>query len=229
MRIIFVRHGEPDYQHDCLTETGKKQAEAASKRLAREGIEEIYASPMGRASETAAYTAKLLNLPIHTLDYMHEISWGGPGIPQEGHPWTLSDWMISQEDFDFFSKDWRQHPYFKNNTAVHYLDEISARFDALLLNQGYRHEGTRYFCETDQQKTIAVFSHGGSGGCVLAHLLALPFPYVCTVLPYEFTSIIILEFPVRKGEYVHPRIELFNDAAHILDISSGLVIQQKAD
>ena len=45
----------------------------------------------------------------------------------------------------------------------------------------------------------------------------------------EFTSIIILEFPVRKGEYVHPRIELFNDAAHILDISSGLVIQQKAD
>ena len=160
---------------------------------------------------------------------MHEISWGGPDIPQEGHPWTLSDWMISQEDFDFYGKDWRQHPYFKNNIAVQYLDGISAQFDALLQNQGYRHEGTRYFCETDQQKTIAVFSHGGSGGCVLAHLLALPFPYVCTVLPYEFTSVIILEFPVRRGEYVHPRIELFNDAAHILDISSGLVIQQKTD
>ncbi len=229
MRIIFVRHGEPDYQHDCLTETGKKQAEAASKRLAREGIDEIYASPMGRAAETAAYTAKLLNLPVHTLPYMHEISWGGPDIPQEGHPWTLSDWMISQEDFDFYGKDWRQHPYFKNNIAVQYLDEISVQFDALLQNQGYRHEGTRYYCETDQQKTIAVFSHGGSGGCVLAHLLALPFPYVCTVLPYEFTSVIILEFPVRRGEYVHPRIELFNDAAHILDISSGLVIQQKTD
>jgi probable phosphoglycerate mutase len=39
----------------------------------------------------------------------------------------------------------------------------------------------------------------------------------------------VLEFPVCKGEYVHPRIELFNDAAHILDISSGLKIQQKAD
>ena len=229
MRIIFVRHGEPDYQHDCLTETGKKQAEAASKRLAREGIDEIYASPMGRAAETAAYTAKLLNLPVHTLPYMHEISWGGPDIPQEGHPWTLSDWMISQEDFDFYGKDWRQHPYFKNNIAVQYLDEISVQFDALLQNQGYRHEGTRYYCETDQQKTIAVFSHGGSGACVLSHLLALPFPYVCTVLPYEFTSIIILEFPVRMGEYVHPRIELFNDAAHTLEISSGLKFQNKVD
>ena len=229
MRIIFVRHGEPDYANDCLTETGRKQAEAASRRLEREGIEEIYASPMGRASQTAAFTAQRLGLPVRTLGYMHEISWGGPGIPEEGHPWTLSDWMISREDFDFFRADWREHPYFKGNAAVRYLDEISEKFDALLLEQGYRHEGTRYFCDTDRQKTIAVFSHGGSGACVLSHLLALPFPYVCTVLPYEFTSVTVLEFPVCKGEYVHPRIELFNDAAHILDISSGLKIQQKAD
>ena len=35
MRIIFVRHGEPDYAHDCLTDMGKLQAvngAAGSKR-----------------------------------------------------------------------------------------------------------------------------------------------------------------------------------------------------
>ena len=229
MRIIFVRHGEPDYERDCLTETGRMQAAAAAKRLAREGIAEIYASPMGRASETASFTAERLGLPVQTLDFMHEISWGGPGIPVEGHPWTLSDWMISRDDFDFFHADWTQHPYFRDNVAVRYLREVSARFDEFLLGQGYRHEGTRFLCGTDTQKTIAVFSHGGSGACVLAHLLALPFPYVCTVLPYEFTSVITLEFPVRMGEYVHPRIELFNDTAHTQDISSGLVFQQKTD
>lgn len=229
MRIIFVRHGEPDYERDCLTETGKKQAEAAANRLAREEIAEIYASPMGRAAQTAAFTAKRLNLPVRTLDFMHEISWGGPGIPQEGHPWTVSDWMIAQENFDFYHTDWREHPYYKNNIAVRYLNEISVQFDAFIRRQGYRHEGTRYFCETDRQKTIAVFSHGGSGACVLSNLLALPFPYVCTVLPYEFASVIILEFPVRKGEYVHPRIELFNDTAHTRNISSGLKFQEKAD
>ena len=161
MRIIFVRHGEPDYEKDCLTATGRMQAQAAAERLAREGIEEIYASPNGRAAETAAYTAERLGLPVRTLDYMHEISWGGPGVPQEGHPWTLSDWLVAREDFDFYHADWRQHPYFKNNVAVNYLEDISRRFDALLLRQGYRHEGTRYFCETDRQKTFAVFSHGG--------------------------------------------------------------------
>ena len=36
MRIIFVRHGEPDYVNDCLTETGKKQAD--EKRDGRFGL-----------------------------------------------------------------------------------------------------------------------------------------------------------------------------------------------
>lgn len=229
MRIIFVRHGEPDYEKDCLTETGKKQAAAAAVRLEREGISEIYSSPNGRAAQTAGFTAERLGLPVETLDYMHEISWGGPGIPEEGHPWTLSDWMISREDFDFYHADWRQHPWFRDNVAVQYQDRLAAEFDALLLRQGYRHEGTRYLCETDRQKTIAVFSHGGSGACVLAHLLALPFPYVCTVMPYDFTSVIILEFPVRKGEYVHPRIELFNDCAHIRGLSDGIKFQQDSE
>lgn len=229
MRMVFVRHGEPDYEKDCLTEIGKKQAEAAAERLVREGITEIYASPMGRASETAAFTAKRLGLTIQTLPFMHEISWGGPGVPAEGHPWTISDWMISRDDFDFFHADWRQHPGFRNNTAVQYLDEISVQTDRFVLQHGYRHKGTRFFCETDQQETFAIFSHGGSGACMLAHLLSLPFPYVCTVMPYEYTSIIILDFPVSAGNYVHPRIELFNDAAHILNISRGLVFQQTAD
>ena len=226
MRIVFVRHGEPDYKKDCLTLNGNKQAEAAAARLEREDISEIYASSMGRAQETAGYTARRLGLPVHTLDFMQEISWGGPDIPMEGHPWTISDWMINEEQYDFYREDWRQHPYFKNNIAVDYLNDIGGKFDALLLRQGYRHEGLRYYCETDQQKTIAVFSHGGSGACVLSHLLARPFPYVCSVMPYGLTSITILNFPVQTGEYVHPRIELFNDMAHTMHNSGGLVFER---
>ena len=43
MRILFVRHGDPDYKNDCLTELGREQAEAVSRRLLPEGISEIYA------------------------------------------------------------------------------------------------------------------------------------------------------------------------------------------
>ena len=62
MRLIMVRHGEPNYVDDCLTETGKKQAEAAAERLMLEPIDEIYSSPNGRAHNTAEYTAKAQGL-----------------------------------------------------------------------------------------------------------------------------------------------------------------------
>lgn len=229
MRIVFVRHGEPDYEHDCLTETGRRQAAAAAERLRGEGITAIYSSPNGRALETAGFTARLLQLPVTQLDYMHEISWGGPDIPENGHPWTLSDWMIDREAFDFYHQDWRSHPYFAENAALRYYDKITAEIDAFLLKRGYLHEQNRFLCQGGREETIALFSHGGSGACVLSHLLALPFPYVSSVMTYYFTSVTILNFPVREGQYVHPRLELFNDAAHIRTDGEGLALQREAE
>lgn len=229
MRIVFVRHGEPNYELDCLTETGHRQAAACAERLAGEGISEIYASPCGRAAETAAHTAKRLGLPVTTLDYMHEIGWGGEGVPCEGHPWTLGDALIEQEDFDYYAADWREHPFFKGNVATEYHAMISEKIDAFLAGYGYHRAGTRYFCANGSDRTVALFSHGGSGACALAHILSLPFPYVCSVLPYDFTSIIIVNLPVVVAGYVHPRIELFNDCAHIHRDSRDPLLQQKPD
>lgn len=228
MRIVFVRHGEPDYENDCLTAEGRRQAAAAAERLAGEGISKIYASPLGRAAETAAYTARRLKLPVVTLDYMREISWGGPGIPLEGHPWTLADRMI-EEGFDFYARDWREHPYFKGNAATRYYEMIAAEIDAFLAGHGYRREGGRFLCLGGKDETIALFSHGGSGACALARVLSLPFPWVASVMPYDFTSVIIVEFPVREGEYVRARLELFNDAAHIRRAPGGPRLQQTSE
>ena len=229
MRLIFVRHGEPDYEHDCLTETGKLQAAAAAERLSGEGISAIFSSPNGRARETAAAAAARLGLPVTVLDYMHEISWGGPGIPENGHPWTLSDRMLTDDNFDFFARDWRTHPSFAGNDALKYYDLVVSRFGELMKSRGYTQDGRRFFCDTDRDETVAVFSHGGSGAAALSGLLSLPFPYVLCVMPYDYTSVIILDFPVRKGEYVHPRLELFNDARHIRTGGSRPAIQQVSE
>ena len=228
MRIIFVRHGEPDYARDCLTDAGRAQAEAAARRLAGEGIRAIYASPCGRAAETAACTAKRLGLPVTTLEYMREISWGGPGVPCDGHPWTLGDRMLA-EGFDFFGQDWREHPYFRQNVATAHCARIAERIDGFLEDHGYRHQGRRFLCERGGDETVALFSHGGSGACALAHLLNLPFPYVASVLPYDFTSVIILDFPAVPGAYVFPRVELFNDCAHIRRHAGGPALQQASE
>ena len=58
MLLYIVRHGDPIYVTDTLTERGKKQAEAVGKRIYDSGINVIYSSPMGRARETAEPACK---------------------------------------------------------------------------------------------------------------------------------------------------------------------------
>ncbi len=229
MRLIMIRHGEPNYELDCLTPRGRLQAEAVAERLMGEGISVIYASPMGRAQETAAPAARCLGLPVETLEFMHEITWGGEGIPERGHPWTLGSRMIAEEGYDFYGKNWQEHPYFRGNRAVDEYRRVTGCFDAVMRRHGFAQEGPRFFCTAEREETVALFSHGGSGGSVISGLLSLPFPYVCSVMPYDFTSVIVLNFPVQPGTYVFPRLELFNDCAHIRGITDGLRIQADTD
>ncbi len=37
MRILMIRHGDPDYEHDSLTETGKKEAALLDRRRPASG------------------------------------------------------------------------------------------------------------------------------------------------------------------------------------------------
>lgn len=237
MRIVFIRHGDPNYEKDCLTPLGKKEALVVAKRLKKIGTEEpaakikkIYSSPLGRARQTADAAAKILRLDIETLDYMKEISWSGDDLPCGGHPWTLSGWLVDKENFDFAKKDWRTHPYFKDNQARLDCQNIAAGIDQFLSRYGYRHEGNRFFCEGGTEETVAIFAHGGSIACVFAHLMGMPLPYALSSMFLAHTSISVLNFPFKPGEWIHPILELFNDAAHIVPLTKtkrGAQVQEK--
>ena len=219
MRIIFVRHGEPDYRNDCLTDLGRLQAQAAAERLREEGIEEIWSSPLGRAAETAAYTAEVLNLPVTTLDYMRELHWGstdGTPIPAGGHPWDLAD-LLAKEGTDLTDPGWREHPYFANNLVTAEADHVARETDLWLRTLGYVREGAYYRCARpdDSQKTVALFSHGGSSAAAMGHILNLPFPYACGLFHLEFTGITIIRLDRNPGSQRMPCLELANDSRHI--------------
>ena len=92
MRILIIRHGDPDYENDTLTEKGHREAKLLAEKLVQEKIDYFYSSPLGRAIETASYTAKAQGLEIETLDFMREVNWqsaNGEPIPCDGHPWNL--------------------------------------------------------------------------------------------------------------------------------------------
>ena len=53
MRLIFIRHAEPDYDSDSLTEHGIREAECLNRFLKNIDLGEVYSSPLGRALQTA--------------------------------------------------------------------------------------------------------------------------------------------------------------------------------
>ena len=54
MRLLFIRHGDPDYKKDCLNEIGLKEAQALAALTPSMDLGTCYVSPHGRSQETAA-------------------------------------------------------------------------------------------------------------------------------------------------------------------------------
>ena len=46
MRLIFIRHAEPDYSIDSLTEKGWREAKLLAERTKRWKVDEFYCSPL---------------------------------------------------------------------------------------------------------------------------------------------------------------------------------------
>ena len=221
MRIVFVRHGEPDYARDCLTELGRVQAKKAAQRLLGEGIGEIYASPLGRARETAQAAAEVLGLPVKTLDFMEEVRWGSADREElyaGGHPWAIADEMARQ-GMELNRADWRDAPWFRTNRVVECVDRVERGIDEWLAGFGYLREGKHYrhTAEEEQHKTVALFSHGGSSCAAMGHILGLPFPYAIALLHLDFTGITVVRLDSRAGIGAIPQLKCSNDTAHLRD------------
>ena len=64
MVLYVIRHGDPDYKNDSLTELGIRQAELLGRRLQKSGITHVFSSPNGRAKMTAEPTCRRLGLEM---------------------------------------------------------------------------------------------------------------------------------------------------------------------
>jgi len=218
MKILFVRHGHPNYEKDCLTELGHTQAEAAAQRLREWGITEIHASSCGRAVETAQHTAAYLGLSVTAHDFMREIEWGsldGTELPLEGHPWDTFEDMILRGQ-PIMDPDWGKTELFRRNLAVLEVEKIARGIDDWLEKLGYTREGEYYrVTGSNTNRTVAMFSHGGASVAALSHLFNIPFPLACACFQIGLTSITVVDLSNEPGILASPRLERLNDCRHL--------------
>ena len=216
MLIYFVRHGHPDYETDSLTEMGRLQAEAAARRLANAGIQEIYSSPQGRAYETAQYTARPLDLEIQTCSFIHELVWGSideKPVYSNGQPWKMVSQMTS-EGKSLTVQDWQSDDIFSCTKLVSGTRYVAEGIDQWLQTLGYTREGEFYRVGENTNKIVAMFSHCGSSTAALAHMLNIPFPQLCAIFQPKYTSVTAISLSDMPGTLTIPKIQIMNDYRH---------------
>ena len=101
MNLIFIRHAEPDYTIDSLTEKGWREAKLLAERTKNWKVDEVYVSPLGRAQDTASFSLQNWGMEGVTYEWLQEFYYrvkdpvtGEPRIAWDFYP----EYFTAQDD-----------------------------------------------------------------------------------------------------------------------------------
>ena len=72
MRLLFIRHAEPDYATDSLTEKGRREAVLLAKAAPSFRMDHCFVSPLGRAKITADYCLEAIGKTAQVMPWLEE-------------------------------------------------------------------------------------------------------------------------------------------------------------
>ncbi|WP_409346067.1 histidine phosphatase family protein [Paenibacillus sp. MBLB4367] len=214
MRILLIRHADPDYPNDTITAAGHLEAQALAQRLKKEGIDRIYSSPVNRAVHTMQYTAELLGIDPVIEPWTRELSLN-PVIFADS---KIAAWNIPGETVRAVQpypshEIWPESDHYREYAQAY--DQLKADSDDFLQRHGYVREEGRYRIASPNRETIAVFCHHGFGVTWLAHLLELPLPLVWSGFWLPPSSVTTILFEERSREWAVPRCIGLGSVAHL--------------
>lgn len=219
MLLYIVRHGHPDYVTDTLTDRGWLQAESVGKRLAATGIDQVYASPMGRAKQTAEPTCRLLGLDCHIEPWAHEIE--GERLTAEPYGKPISVTLV-QNTF-YRENGGIDLPYDRAYEAVGFrasgMKEATARIAEggrdFLERLGYREENGVYRILRANEDKVALFCHSAMARAWISTLLHIPIHLMWAGFHYTHTGVTVLEFKNNEDGFTAPTCLCYNDMSHL--------------
>ena len=217
MKLLIIRHGEPDYRKDSLTEKGWREAEYLSELLCGQELTHIYTSPYGRASDTASLTLKKLDRTAEVLPWLKEfdIKIRRPDALLKKVPW---DWLPQDwtEDPRFYDKDrWAENERMAAGRVGEEYRRVTEEFDMLLARHGYRREGGYYRAEKPNHDTIALFCHFGVGCVLLSHLWGVSPMVVWHNTCAQASSVTTLVTEERREGIALFRMLAFGETTHL--------------
>ena len=218
MKLIIIRHGDPDYSIDSLTPTGKIEAELLADRLTKLDISAFYTSPLGRARHTADPTLKRLGREAVVLDWLREfparIVRHGECEADIAWDWLPEVWTKTDE---FYEKDsWLDVPCFAKANVREQYSAVTAGLDELLKNHGYERCGRYYRAARPNHDTVVLFCHFGLECVLLSHLMGVSPMVLWHSTCAAPTSVTTLYTEERREGVACFRMASFGDVSHLL-------------
>ena len=233
MYLYIVRHGEPDYVTDTLTEAGRAQAEAVGARLACSGIDAIHASPMGRAVETAEPLSKRLGLPVKIEPWAHEVGEESRTMFPDGVPKSVSyipaEHLLSEEFRRMNSAEaLASVPGLCGSGYAERCRFITEGLDEMLASYGYRRTPEGFYEPVaPNDKHIALFCHCAMTRVLFSHLTNIPIQYVAASFLPHFTNVTLFYFDEAAAAPTQARLISYGDIGHLYPEGSGAQIHQR--
>ncbi len=224
MKLLIIRHGDPYYPTDSLTEKGQREAFLLGEKLRNENITKIFVSPHGRAKLTAKPTADALGIEPVVLDWLREFSemldfeYNTDYFKDMKSPWNMPP-EIWTDDKDVYSIDrWKKSDILKNSKIVERYEYVCEEFDKLLSSVGYIKDGNQYIIsDSAKDETIALFCHFGLGTSLIAHSLNMPLIAVWNsiYLPPSSVTTLYFEQHIKSRPIAHGIFAGIGDTSHL--------------
>ena len=217
MKLLIVRHGDPDYSIDSLTPTGWVEAELLSHRLSKLDMKQFYVSPLGRAKDTAKTTLEKMGREAIVKPWLREFScrMRKPWFDEDDciWDWLPADWTAEPR---FFHKDhWFDVPVFQKAGVEAEYRWVCEGLDELLANHGYRRKDNYYLAESPNEDTIVLFCHFGLECVLLSHLLGVSPMVLWHGTAAAPTSVTTLNTEERREGIANWRMASFGDISHL--------------
>lgn len=226
MRIIFIRHAEPDYSIDSLTEKGVAEAQALNARILTWPNDfNYYCSPLGRARLTCEIALNDTDKESETLQWLKEFDVPVKYENNQHHiPWDFMPSFWTNDDKLLSYKNWMNSDIMKTGAVSEEYSKVANELDMLLEQYGYVRDGNIYKVEKHSDETIVLFSHMGISFMLLGHLLNVsPISLIhgMCLLP---SSVSILQTEEREDGIASFRASTIGDVSHLR--SAGIPVSK---
>ena len=233
MLLYLIRHGDPIYDTDSLTDRGKLQAEAVGKRMFDAKIDKIFSSPMGRAMETADPACRLLGLEKNIEDWTHEIGderlTPFPDGKMKSITLVQNTYYLENGNIDLpydraFECTGINQSQMKS--AVKYIEEHGKEF---LERLGYKEENGIYRILRPNEEKIALFCHAAFSRAWLSVLLHIPLHIMWASFQYTHTGVTVVEFNNNANGFTAPRCLCYSDVSHLYASNLDLIHDNRVE